>query len=250
MKPNEEIQVLKRAFSILEYIAENPCQPHRISELSEISGLNKNTVSKIVRTLNQFGYLENIGRKSGYVLGQGIYGLSRNRRQDANILRRIATPWLIKFEQEFNEYICISVLLSTKRHIVTLQHGSNETEYPLMAAKIESPYETVSGRVLLSGLSRAQQKNWLKKNGFPGESWNNIRTEEAFLNELEKISRAEYLQSKRENLVCIAVPVRQYDGKIFASLGCYVELSRYNETLKTRIVAAMKETAAHIAQEY
>ena len=89
MADRNSIQVLERAFLILEEIAKSPNTAHTVSQLSGKTGLKVPTVSKIVRTMNSLGYLEFAGRRCGYLLGHKTVELSRFYH-DVNPLRRAA----------------------------------------------------------------------------------------------------------------------------------------------------------------
>ena len=87
----DKIQVLERAFHVLEQIAQEGARPHTVGELAEESGLKVQTLSKIVRTLTLLGYLENTGRKNGYILGEKLLRLAESYR-DPDMLRRLVRP--------------------------------------------------------------------------------------------------------------------------------------------------------------
>ena len=73
--------------------------------------------------MNLLGYLEFAGRRCGHLLGHKTVELSRFYH-DNKPLRRDPAPLLYEFREEFGEYICISVLLNGKRHIVCSKPGS------------------------------------------------------------------------------------------------------------------------------
>ena len=114
---NDKIQVLERAFHVLELVAQDTERPHTVGELAELSGLKVQTLSKIVRTMTQLGYLENTGRKKGYVIGEKLLRLSETYR-DLDALRRLVRPHLRIYAEQIGEYICFSVLRGYYKRIV------------------------------------------------------------------------------------------------------------------------------------
>ena len=114
---NDRIQVIERAFKILEGIALDTSRPHTVGELAKETGLKIQTLSKIVRTMTVLGYLENVGRKSGYVLGEKFLQLSGGYREFDD-LRPLVLPYLKKYAETVGEYISFSVLRGYYKHIV------------------------------------------------------------------------------------------------------------------------------------
>ena len=244
MNPNS-IQVIERAFLVLEEIAKSPNVPHTISQLSAKTGLKVPTVSRIVRTMNHLGYLEFIGRKNGYRLGHKTVELSRFYR-DGNPLRRVAAPLLRDFREKFGEYICVSVLLDAKRHIVCMELGTHMVQvsnrlYP----EVEELCRTVSGRVLLAGMPPAWQEHFYDRFGPPGESWPAIDSCETFLRELEWIRKQPALIEISGEAAMIALPIRQ-GNQTFAALGCFLPEYRFQDDRRHSILTTLKEIATRI----
>lgn len=244
MNPNS-IQVIERAFLVLEEIAKSPNVPHTISQLSAKTGLKVPTVSRIVRTMNHLGYLEFIGRKNGYRLGHKTVELSRFYR-DGNPLRRVAAPLLRDFREKFGEYICVSVLLDAKRHIVCMELGTHMVQvsnrlYP----EVEELCRTVSGRVLLAGMPPAWQEHFYDRFGPPGESWPAIDSCETFLRELERIRKQPAMIEISGEAAMIALPIRQ-GNQTFAALGCFLPEYRFQDDRRHSILTTLKEIATRI----
>ena len=246
MTDRNSIQVLERAFLLLEEIAKSPNVPHTVSLLAEKTGLKVPTVSKIIRTMNKLGYLEFAGRKCGYLLGHKTVGLSRFYH-DNNPLRKAATPLLHEFREQFGEYICVSVLLNAKRHIVCLELGSqmvpaSKRLYP----EVENPCQTVSGRILLSALSHPLQEKYFDRFGIPGQAWPSVKSREDFLKELKQIRKQPFLIDRsRKTKRMIACPIFQ-DRQIIAALGCFLPESHFRGKRQQEILNAMTKIAAGI----
>lgn len=248
MEP-DSIQVLERAFLILEEIAKSPNMPHAISELSQKTGLKVPTVSRIVRTMNHLGYLEFAGRKSGYLLGRKTVELS-HFYCDSNLLRRVATPLLRAFREQFGEYVCVSTLLGTKCRIVCLELGTHMVQvsnrlYP----EEENLCQTVSGRVLLAGMPPLWQERFFDRFGLPGELWPEIDCRETFLKELRQIQDQPMLLEIARDTALIAFPVRQ-GRQTIAALGCFLPEYRFRDERRSRIMAVLGEMATRIGESH
>ena len=147
---NDKIQVLERAFHVLELVAQDTERPHTVGELAELSGLKVQTLSKIVRTMTQLGYLENTGRKKGYVIGEKLLRLSETYR-DLDALRRLVRPHLRIYAEQIGEYICFSVLRGYYKRIVCRirsKKANPRLQYTFPAE--ENAFDSLSGIALVS----------------------------------------------------------------------------------------------------
>jgi len=243
----EKIQVIERAFQILELIAAEPNSAHTVSELAERTGLKVPTVSKIIRTMNLLGYLEFAGRKEGYLLGKKAANLGRFYR-DRNPLRRVAMPFLRDFRGRFGEYICVSVLQDAKRYIAACEISTHTVQvssrlYP----EVENPCRSVSGRVLMAALPLEQRERCFERNGPPGKLWEAAGTREEFLRELDRIAGLDYLLEIESEAAAISFPVRR-DGEVIAALGVYVPEYRFQGERRQAILDAMAAISTGIAR--
>lgn len=150
---NDRIQVIERAFKILEGIALDTSRPRTVGELAKETGLKIQTLSKIVRTMTVLGYLENVGRKSGYVLGEKFLQLSGGYREFDD-LRPLVQPYLKKYAETVGEYISFSVLRGYYKHIVC-RIRAKEAE---SGAALVLPDRRESVRFPLRNLSRRPGK--------------------------------------------------------------------------------------------
>ncbi len=225
----EVIQVLDRAFTILERFAESHNQPLTVRELAEHTHLKVPTVSRIVRTLMILGYLESLGRKSGYVLGRRFAELSRFYF-DANPLRKAAQPYLVRYRELFDEYICLSILLGYERHILSrLEPYRTQHSRRHVIPDIEIPYSSVSGRLLLSSQPQILQRKCFEWFGPPGSQWEGTDTLEAFLEKLSGIHTIPYLLEERESFQLLAYPIHAPDGSIAATFGSFMLREKFQQ---------------------
>lgn len=225
----EVIQVLDRAFTILERFAESHNQPLTVRELAEHTHLKVPTVSRIVRSLMILGYLESLGRKSGYVLGRRFAELLRFYF-DANPLRKAAQPHLVKYRELFGEYICISILLGYERHILSrLEPYREQHSHRHVIPDIEIPYSSVSGRLLLSSQPEVFQLKCFEWFGPPDSQWEGTGTRETFLKKLAEIRTMPYLLEEREPLIVLAYPIHAPDGSVAATFGTYMLREKFQQ---------------------
>lgn len=242
----QTVQAIDRAFEILEIMSAEPNIPWTVSSLAEATEMKRSTASRIIRTMNDKGYLESTGRKSGYVLGARFVQLSRNYK-DTNLLRRVATPLLRDFHREFDEFICISVLISYKRYVVHREERSDKTfRKGYLLPLVENPCRSVSGRLLLLGLPRDVQERVFLKFGVPGDDWPEVTSRETFFAALDRIALNEVYIEYRDGNALISIPISDCCGRISSVLGSHLPEKRFAGERREQILAALKSISRKI----
>src|SRR3546814_13991686 len=86
------IQVLHRAFDILEFIARDNTKAFPLGEIASELGLNHATCANIIKTMVTRNYLEQLGPKKGYKLGYMAYQVVGNSSVDDKLNRAASEP--------------------------------------------------------------------------------------------------------------------------------------------------------------
>ncbi|MFZ2656599.1 MAG: helix-turn-helix domain-containing protein [Victivallales bacterium] len=240
------IQVIERTFKILEIVSDARETTSKISELSEKTGLKVPTVSRIVRTLSYLGYMESVGRKKGYTLGNRLVELSRNYKC-INPLRNISVPLLQKFRNQIGEFICVSVLKNNQRHVIHIEEPTHTIQVTHVLPEIEGPYQSVGGRILMSGLSRKQQEKCFEYNGLPGKAWDAVTDLETFYSELDKISQKKYLLEYANGTARVAMAIKS-NGETCAAVGSYIPTYRFVGEYKGKVLRALEKISSEISE--
>lgn len=241
----DNIQVIERAFNLLETVALDRSRPHKLNELAKASNLKAPTAARIVKTMVNLGYLEHAGRKIGYTLGP--MSLKLMQEEKFSHLIKKAKPLMQKFSDQLGEYIGISVLNNGWRVILYDILSTN----PVMIhnAKIikkELPYRSLAGRLLLSKMPRQEQCDFWDHSGLPGDSWPEINNESDFLNELAEIHDKKRIMRKDDNIASIAMPVI-FDNKIHAALSVFLPSYRFKNSHRRLIIQLLEEMQEQIA---
>ena len=238
------IQVIKRAFDILEFISQ---QNHRTSSLTEIANklnLNQPTCANILKTLVDTHYLEHLGRKKGYRLGPMAYQLTGNLAYNQNLLQA-AKQEMEALTEKLNETCILGIIRNQKRFIV---HTVNSDQDLQVRARTERDiYETASGRVLLAFLPEKERESLINAIGLPKpEVWKEAKTKKQLDSALADIHDDELaITLSPQHIVGLAVPLYK-DGLVLASLSVFLPESRYKMLDPKVIISAMRESAKRI----
>ncbi len=243
----DNIQVLERALALLELVSESPREAHSLHELAGASGLKTPTASRILRTLTNLGYLEQSGRKQGYTLGRKAYELTGNPGYSPALIEA-ALPVMNHFSKQTGEYICLSVLEGDFR--VILHNIMSTRSVQVMTDSFprrESPYRSVSGRILLAHLSPSRLDAFLMRNGLPGDDWKEIHCETQLKETLERIAHQERLVEIGKEITALAVPVYR-SGRVIAAVGSFVPVYRFENSHRRKIENLLSTLPKEIAE--
>lgn len=238
------IQVLNRAFNILESVAQQPEKIFSLTEIAEQQQLNMGTCANILKTLVTRRYIEQVGHKKGYRLGAMAYHLTRNNAYKRDLILAAEEP-MQQLTQAINETSLLAITLDARR--ITLH--SVECDHDIQArGKIDRPiYDSATGRLLLAYQPEAEQMRFIRTYGLPTEEyWPEATTESKLMQALAGIRQeALSIVVTRRQIVGIAVPVYQQQN-VVAALGVFLPEIRYTERHKEQIILEMKQAASDI----
>lgn len=152
---NGNVQSVERALFLLKIIARME-KPVSVATLSEMSGLNRTTVWRLLNTMEDSGFVERDDLSRGYALGYNATSLCLNLMQQYAPLMRISRPFLKNLSKEVNE----DILLAVPRFSGTLTidqiystHGIHVKSY---LNQISHVHSSSTGKMLLSYLDEQE----------------------------------------------------------------------------------------------
>ncbi len=240
------IQVIHRAFDILELCAKNAEQVHSLSEIADKLQLNHTTCANIMKTLVTRNYIEQVGYKKGYRLGAMAYHLTGNFsfRKD---LVQLAKKQMEELVEELNETCILSVLRKTDLKRIVLHEVQSRNELSVRTSLEKDVYSAATGRLLLAFLPDREIDSIIEKFGLPKAiRWPEAVTKEKLWQEIKKIREAGVVFQHDPNLIVgLAVPVIK-DDKVIASLSIYMPEMRYQGDMKVIALNRLKQAATRI----
>ena len=238
------IQVVNRAFDIIEFIASSGRKDIPLKEIADGLQLNQGTCANIIKTMVSRGYLEKSSSKKGYSLGPMLYFITGDYSYSVDLINAAKEPMYLLTEK-INESCMLGVVRNDIR--ISLYEVHAEQEIRVVNKKEKALYQTASGRLLLAYLPLAKQKEFIKKYGLPKEEvWEDGADEEGLFMELKKIKKKEMaIQVAPSKILGIALPVGE-PGDVIASLGVYLPEFRFSGEKKDQIIEAMKEATKQI----
>jgi DNA-binding Lrp family transcriptional regulator len=103
------IQVINRAFDIMEYIARDAKKEYALSEIADALKLNHATCANILKTMVERNYLEQAGYKKGYRLGHMMQQITGNNSYEQELLAA-SIEEMEKMTSRMNETSLLAIL--------------------------------------------------------------------------------------------------------------------------------------------
>lgn len=238
------IQVLHRAFDILEFIANSGRKDVPLKDIADGLNLNHGTCANIIKTMLDRNYLQKAANK-GYSIGSMPYFITGDFSDTLDLVKA-ATPPMEKLTESIHESCMLGILRNDVR--ISIHEVQSNQELRVINKREKPVYQTASGRVILAYLPEIKIKEFINKYGLPDpEVWEDIHDEEDLLIELNKIrKKGMAVQITKTQILGVAVPIEQ-DDIVQASLGVFLPEFRFNAETRDTIVSSMLETAREIS---
>lgn len=247
------IRSVNRTLDILNCIADNKGKPVNIKTISEKTGLNKSTCCHIIDTLVDRGYLVQISRTSGYVLGIYAYNLTRYSFYQENFIY-IAEPILRWIQKETGNNALFASLINGEKFILKyLDTPENKLGQRGQLYKGDL-YNCATGLAMLATMNSKEIKEVVNKVGLPTEKqMANADTYQKLLLRIEEISKSDvvkYEQPSDDFEWEFAIAIKTHKNERFA-LGIGLlskkkpskkEIEKINNVLKVAKKEMLKRT--------
>jgi IclR family KDG regulon transcriptional repressor len=206
-----------------------------VTELSIRLGLHKNSVFRLLATLEQQGYVEQCVHTDRYRLGRACLVLGQAFSETRSLLR-FARPLLAQLTLSLNETAHLGVLSG---HDVV--HLAAKPARQLVATAMRTGQRlpahcTALGKVLLAGKSAAAlaqlDKERVRAGKLTAHTPATIVDRDKFFEHLRAVASQGYaldLEECARGLCCVAAPVHDANGIVVAAISISAPVFRVNE---------------------
>ncbi len=244
----ERGSTIERVLDILDAVASSP-KPLSATEINDDLHLPKATAHRLCAKLEARGYLlKQINGKS-YVPGNRLrdvaVGVLANARFSATrqaILTRLA------------EAVGETCNIAYPDGLYMAYSDRVETKAPL---RLQFPigmrvplYCTASGKLYLSTLPQTRRKSIVGKLKLEARAKNTITDPEELLEQIDEINRTEVSIDNQElydDIIAIAVPIKNRHGRFYSSLAIQAPVSRVSADASDRYLPLLREAAQELS---
>ncbi len=242
------IQVLNRAFDILDYLSVEPDRPKGLGQIAGDLGLHPATCANILKTMVRRGFVDQSAPKSGYTLGPAAYRLARSGPYRRGLVAASEPP-MTALAKQLQETVLIAVLRGHERVVPCQVEGDQDLQVRSDIASVSNLYETVTGRLLLAFLPADRLETFIIRYGLPENgAWPNVRTKTQTYAALKKIRRdGKTLETSKPQIAAAAYPIWENET-VVAALGLFLPKFRFKGEHRRKVLAGLVATADEISR--
>lgn len=239
------IQSVSRAVEILRCFESRELLG--ITEIAEMSGLNKSTAFGIVATLASEGLLEQDSITGRYRLGLELFRLGSLVNTST---RRLVMPELERLVSELEETVNYVRPDGSDVLYLIKKESSHSMRICTKTGQRLPMYCTAVGKAILAHLPSAECESILGSFRFDSYTENTVPDANTLRCQLQQIRKNGYAVEREEfeyGLICVAVPVLDDRGYPVAAISCSGPKARMTEEKIAQSRAALLSCAKHLA---
>ena len=245
-KTGDSVKVLRRSLDIMDKIrTEN--RPLGVNELSKCCNLGTSTVFRIMKTLVDSGWAYQL-ENDKYIIGQKFF-FQTEKDNLYLALQDLAYPIMCRLSVQENQAMNLCVRINEKCMILQQSRSDRLVDFVNPKGSNLPIHASGSGKVLFSELDQPLLDDLLDMIEFKKFAPQTIITRQKFLQELENVRNQGYavdFHESVENTSCVAVPIRNPNGHIIASLSFSGFIGLDDQTHLTGYVPILKKAAEDI----
>lgn len=217
--PDGIIKSLDSALCILEVLATQTSEVS-ITFLAELTGLHISKVFRLLNTLQARKYVTRNPSTKGYHLGLATIHLGEAAKRGISLIQQ-AHPILVKLSEETRVNACLTVLADSRSALIDQVSAIGDSVSPTNLGSQTHLYCTASGKVLLAFSSAEFIEQYLLEQELIPLTPNTITDPVGLREALSQTRNNGFALDDEEawlGIRCIAYPVRNYTGKVVASI--------------------------------
>ncbi len=241
------IQSVNRAFAIMELFDER--RPAlSVSEIAELTALNRSTCYRFCQTLKAIGYLEEVERRR---FRPGLKAISLARAAlSSRELPELALPYLRELQRTVGEAVNMSLLDGTDVVYVARILSDHLITLRLYVGSRLPAYATSMGRAILAFLPEKESEAILDKSELLAITEHTITDRRRLKAELQRIRARGYAINDQEmaiGLRGVAAPIMSSTGRPVAAINLSIPRPLGPTEIETSLAPRLLETAAAIS---
>lgn len=228
MEQRYYIYSLGRGLKMLELLAQSK-EPMTLSKISAAMGFTLPTAYRFLFTLESLEFIERDPETKTYRVAPKVLGLGYGLFQSYD-LWQTAHPYLVRASREYNETFNLAILDGVEILYIDRVKTRKILTISLEIGSKLPAYCTSMGRVLLASLPKGEAIDILAKSPMEQMTHRTIVSPEGLSAILEGVREKGYAVNNGElalELISVAAPVRDRDGKVVAALNMAVNAAQY-----------------------
>lgn len=223
-----------------------------LTQIAALTGLLKSDVHRILKSLQQFGFIEQDGERGRYRLGLELLELGHLVHQRLR-LSDVARPVLRHLAESAGGVANLATLDLIESKIVFIEQIGTLSAGQIpwrIGQRVEYPHATAVGKALMAHIDPVMIKVVLGPKGLVRRTQHTITNEVTLESELKNVRERGYatdLEEALEGGSCIGAPVRDYTRRVVAAVSVSLEARKLAEIGERNVAALVMSAAAKIS---
>ena len=238
--PSQINQSAEKTMRIIELLANSP-QPMRLMDIARALNMNTSTASRFLTTLSLMHYVEQEKNSSRYYLTFRLCQLA-NRIQSHTSLRDMVNPYLQELCTTLSVSACLAIEQNQQVVYIDVPHCPDQSVQGLKRI----------GNIFLLNYSVQELYALQPADGFLRYTSHTLTTVEELLPVLEKARTEGYALDNEECEIgtrCIALPIRDFSGKIIAGFSVTGSSACLTEQFLQKNIPMLKELSSSLSEK-
>lgn len=246
---SESIRAVERALDVLLcFTSQTP--ELTMTQIADQIGIHKSTVHRLLGTLERRRFVQRDPATGAYRLGIRLFQMAYLTLEH-NDLRRLATPFMRRLRNQYQENVDISVLDEPDVVFVNHMEGPQQVKVAGTTGKRLPAFATASGRAILAYLPDEKVRSILAR-GMPKYTPYTPLTPEAVLEDLKCIRAQGFAFSEQEyedGISAVAAPILDSCDRPIAAVAVVGPTYRLTRERMVEIGRDVLTTARDISRE-
>jgi DNA-binding IclR family transcriptional regulator len=222
------IQSLDRGLTILQAVALSK-HPVSLGELAALLDIDRSSAFRLAYTLRRRGFLACPAGRKDYILGSSIWRLS-HQYDWGNMLVRVANQHLKRLAAQINETAHLAIREGKNALFIDSASTNHMLAVSGQTGELVPLYCSAHGKALLADADEQELKSLYGPDPLRRYTKNTITSIQALAKNCALIKKRGFAADEaefREELRCVAAPIRVENDAIVASIGISAPITRF-----------------------
>lgn len=214
------VQSLERALQLIDILSEKP-DGLSLKQLTELSGLNKSTIHRLLKTLSAHGYVYQYSENESYHLGVKILSLGNTLLKNMDV-REIARPFLKELSNKTGDVAQLSIECDGK--VVYIDKVDNPDKPIRTISQIGRALPvhcSAAGKVIMAWRSQEEIDKKIGFGPYKAYTKNTITDYDVLMEQLAQVRNQGYATDwfeHQDNIYCIGAPIYDSNHEVVAAI--------------------------------
>lgn len=237
MSARNHIDLTVKTMSVLESLVQS-AEGASLKDIALRLGLIKSSVFRILFTLKELGYVEQVSENGLYRLTFKTTGLIR-RSIEGLTLTKLARPHLVRLRDRVQESVWLA---EQRRHgivLIDVVESSHRLKLSFDVGDLCPVHATAVGKAIAAYLSPEQVEELLPKGRLPQLTSHTLTSRAQLKAELVRVRKQEYAINDEETIegaILVGAPLFDSLGRVFAGISVSAPTARCSVTKRREII--------------